>query len=57
MRIIMEGLINPSFRRMPESALLIFLDSRFRGNDDCGINQWFPSNVNPYFAGTQARSR
>ncbi len=36
-----EPVINPSFRRIPESMLLILLDSRLRENDDSGINQRF----------------
>ena len=41
MAISREPLIYPSFPRKRESMLLIPLDSRFRGNDDCGINKGF----------------
>ena len=37
-----KALIYSSFPRKRESMLLIPLDSRFRGNDDCGIIQSFP---------------
>ncbi|GMQ87345.1 MAG: hypothetical protein BMS9Abin08_0546 [Gammaproteobacteria bacterium] len=39
-----EPLINPSFRRMPESRSLKILDPGMRRNDDKGINQGFPGN-------------
>jgi len=38
-----EALIDLSFRRMPESILIIFLDSRFRGNDNYRKNSSFSS--------------
>ena len=40
-----EGLIESSSQRRPRSSGLIFLDSRFRGNDDCRIHLSFPNVI------------
>jgi len=39
---IQEGLINSSFRRMPESKVLKTLGPGIRRDDGKGINQRFP---------------
>jgi hypothetical protein len=49
-RISKEPLINPSFRRMPESIALHSLDPGMRRDDEKRINQKIPKWTQPMLA-------